>query len=987
MSDDHARVRDAASLDALPDWLKQHYQVPLLALVLLFMFWVRIQSARRFVRNGTVFFSGNDPWYHLRQVTYTVRNYPSVMPFDVWTQFPYGTSVGQFGTLYDQIVATVALIVGLGTPDQQTVAMTLLYAPAAFGTLIAIPTYLLGRRLQGRVAGLVAAAVLALLPGLILRRGLVGTADHNIAEPFFQAFAVLGMAVALAVAARERPVWEQFAAREFDALRPVLGWSTLAGVAVALYLWTWPPGVLLIGIFGVFFALFLSLRYVRGGSPEHAAVAGAVTMGITALLALVPFGTVAFDPVRPSLVQPVFAALVAGGCVFMAWLAREWDARDLNRWGYPALVFGLIALLAVLTALLAPDVFGMIVNNLERFVGFSAGAGTRTIAEAQPMPMTFNAVFGQYGLTFFVAVFAAVLILGRALSGNEADPEEGLVLVWFVFMTAAAFTQVRFNYYLAVPVAVLSGYALGWGVTALGAGEPIRSFSDVEAYQVMVALLVAMIVFVPLAVPVTSQSTYKPTAPDVGQSASPGADVLRWNQALQWMETETPAEGHYGGAGNADQLRHYGTYPKVDDYDYPAGSYGVLSWWDYGHWITVLGERIPNANPFQQGARRVANFLLAPNESDAAAVLAEMDEDDAETRYVMVDWMMVTPGSKFGAPTVFYNRYDARTTDFRKALLQRTENGYRFGRWIRTQRYYDSMMVRLYRYHGSAQRPAPVVVDWSRVTPNGRYLLPPEEGRAIRRFDNMSAAREFLQQDRTSQLGGVGNFPSEYVPALEHYRLVKTSSATMPTRRAYSEGLLRSSPAYVKVFERVPGATVQGEAPANTTVTASVRMDIPSLGTTFTYVQREEVGPDGTFNMTLPYSTTGYEEWGPEEGYTNVSVRANATTSGYRFTTGPQLTQVDGNATLVRYAASTEVPEAKVVGEDDSPIEVTLERQQLQTRGGEGSDSDSGNASALSAPTRSAPAPTGPARTDDGATTRSDATDPTVASAAAPRLT
>jgi dolichyl-diphosphooligosaccharide--protein glycosyltransferase len=953
MSDDHARTRDSTSVDAVPDWLRRHYQVPAMALILAFMLWVRIRAAERFVHDGEVFFSGNDPWYHLRQVTYTVRNYPEVMPFDVWTQFPYGTSVGQFGTLFDQIVATTALVVGLGTPDQHTVAMTLLYAPAVFGALVAIPTYLLGRRLQGQVAGLVAAGVLALLPGLFLRRGLVGTADHNIAEPFFQAFAVLAMGLALAVAARERPVWEQFAARDVDALRPVVGWSALAGVAVALYLWTWPPGILLVGIFGVFFTLFLSLRYARGASPEHAAIAGAVAMGVTALLALVPFGTVGFDPVRPSLVQPVFAALVAVGCVFMAWLARGWDARDLPRWGYPATVFGLIALLAGLASVLTPDIFGLVVNNLQRFIGFSAGAGTRTIAEAQPTPMTFGAVFGQYGLTFFVAVFAALLVLARSLYREEANPEEGLVLVWFLFMIAAAFTQVRFNYYLAVPVAVLSGYVLGWGVDALDAGGAIESISDVEAYQVMVALLVAMVVFVPLVVPVTSQSTYKPTAPSVGEQAGPGADVLQWNGALQWMERATPAEGHYGGADNAQQLRHYGTYPKVDDYNYPEGAYGVMSWWDYGHWITVLGERIPNANPFQQGARRAANFLLAPNESDAAAVLAAMDEEDAETRYVMVDWMMVTPGSKFGAPTVFYNRYDTQTRDFRKAMLRQTQSGgYRFGRWVRTQRYYESMMVRLYRYHGSAQRPQPVVVDWSQMAADGRYLLPPEEGKVVKQFDNMSAARTYVQRDGTSQIGGIGQFPSEYVPALQHYRLVKTTSGTMPTRQAYSEGLLRASPAYVKVFERVPGATIRGEAPPNTTVAAAVPMRIPSLGTTFTYVQRAEVGPDGEFNMTVPYSTTGYGQWGPEEGYTNISVRANGS---YTFTTSPQLGQVDGNATLVRYRASAEVPEAKVIGEDDSPVRVTLEAEPIQNPQN-GSGNGSANASALSAPAPSAAA-------------------------------
>ncbi|MFC6726563.1 STT3 domain-containing protein, partial [Halobium palmae] len=129
------------------------------------MLWIRLLSYDRFVRNGEVLFSGNDAWYHLREVQYTVRHWPQTMPFDPWTYFPFGTSTGQFGTLYDQLVATAALLVGLGSPSSTLVSKTLLVAPAVFGALTAIPVYFLGKRLGGRVAGLFGALILMLLPG------------------------------------------------------------------------------------------------------------------------------------------------------------------------------------------------------------------------------------------------------------------------------------------------------------------------------------------------------------------------------------------------------------------------------------------------------------------------------------------------------------------------------------------------------------------------------------------------------------------------------------------------------------------------------------------------------------------------------------------------------------------------------------------------------------------------------------------------------
>ncbi|GAI14766.1 unnamed protein product, partial [marine sediment metagenome] len=46
----------------------------------------------------------------------------------------------------------------------------------------------------------------------------------------------------------------------------------------------------------------------------------------------------------------------------------------------------------------------------------------------------------------------------------------------------------------------------------------------------------------------------------------------------------------------------YEAPPQGQKYEYPESSYSVMSWWDYGHWITRIAHRIPISNPFQQGA-------------------------------------------------------------------------------------------------------------------------------------------------------------------------------------------------------------------------------------------------------------------------------------------------------------------------------------------------------------------------------------------------
>ncbi|POG54945.1 oligosaccharyl transferase, archaeosortase A system-associated [Haloferax marisrubri] len=1021
MSADTERIEDHDSKSVL-DLAKDWYHVPALLVILVAMLAVRLRSYSNFVRDGDVLFSGNDAWYHLREVTYTVQNWPSTMPFDPWTYFPFGTSVGQFGTIYDQIIATAALVVGLGSPSADLVAKTLLVAPAVFGALVAIPTFLIGRRLGGRLGGIFGVVVLALLPGTFLQRGLVGFADHNIAEPFFQAFAVVAIMVALTVANREKPVWELVAARDFDALRATLIWSALAGVGMALYMWAWPPGVLLVGIFGLYLVLQMVADYVVGQSPEHVAFVGAVSMAVTGLLMFVPVTDFSFSVTNFSLLQPVFSFGIGAGAVFLAALARWWESNDVDDRGYPVAVaaFGLVAVAG--TAVVLPDVFRQVSVNFLRTVGFSAGAATRTIGEAQPfiaasvlqnsgMTAT-ERIMSEYGFTFFTGLVGAIWLVGKPLvrdgdtrkigyvAGSlaafgvlflipaipagiggvlgidsslvslaiatalivgavlQADYESQhlFVLVWAAIITSAAFTQVRFNYYLAVVVAVMNAYllreVLSLGIIDLAGTDRL---DDVSYGTVAVVAIALLLVLTPVLV-VPIQLGNAGTSSNALQTSQTGpGTVTQWQDSFEWMQNSTPEEGQFGGASN--EMEYYGTYERTNDFDYAEGTYGVMSWWDYGHWITVLGERVPNANPFQQGATEAANFLLAPNEEQAADVLADMSEEGNETRYVMVDWQMASTSSKFGAPTIFYDESNVSTSDFYSTMYrlqeQEGQTTVAAASSLKDQRYYESLMVRLYAYHGSAREASPVVVDWEeRTSADGEttFQVTPSDGQAVRVFDNMSAAEEYVANDPTSQIGGIGTFPEERVAALEHYRLVKSSNNSALRSGSYqnslvSEGntygiqpqaLVPNNPSWVKTFERVPGATVEGSgAPANTTVTARVQMRDQTTGTNFTYTQQAQTDADGEFTMTLPYSTTGYDEYGPDNGYTDVSVRA---TGGYTFT-GP--TTFAGNNTIVSYQSQdVAVEEGLVNGAEDGTVQVTLERNEQEFDLTENSDSN-----------------------------------------------
>jgi len=960
------------STDSPIAFLKQVYHIPVLLGILGFMLAVRLRTLENFQTDSGVTFRGNDPWYHFRQTNYLLDHFPTTMPFDPMTNYPTGTRVDQFGTLYDQLVSGFILLSSFGDPSSEYAGLIMLIAAPVFLTATVIPAYLIATRFVGRWPALIGIGVLALLPGTVLNYSLVGFYDHSAAEVFFQTLGVLGFVTAIAVAQQTQPVWELVLDRDLDALRRPLLYSIGAGVSAALYMWAWPPGVLLVGFTGIFFALKITTDVYHDRSPEPMAFVGAVSMTTTGLLMFVPLKSFTIgSAAQHTLLQVILPLGVGIGCIFLAYLARQWEVRKLDRSWYPVTVGSLILVAAVAFSTFVQNLTG----SLLRRVGFSTGAATRTIGEAAP-PLSrsppFEFIYSEYRLALFTAIAAALFMLAKPLlksddtrdtgyvvaaltivgliylgspvvdqiaglfgttwqviglltsSGlivgatlrHRYDATELYILVWGAFIVSAAFTQVRFNYYLAVVVAVFNAIFIAQVSDILDiratADSIQNSARNVEGWQIIAIVTVVFLVVAPFMFPTVA-------AWDRGGSNNPGA-VTVWDDSLEWMQNETPVPGELGGADNAIDPQGPYERPPNDDYDYPEGAYGVQSWWDYGHWITVHGERIPNANPFQQGATEAANYLLAQNETAASDALAEKMGEEGETRYVMIDAQMVTPGQKFAAPTVFKD--DVSASDFYDVANPVTSDG-RVGdsTVFFTSQYYNSQMVRLYLYHGSATEPRPIAINTQERT------LQTQQGGSVQRttynsetgvrtFNTSTEAENFVTENPAFELYGVGEQPATRVEALDHYRLVRGNSRQT---QQYTYG------SFVKTFEKVPGATIEGSgAPAGAEVSASVAMEIPSTGQTFNYAQRATANENGNFELTVPYSTTGYENFGPDNGYTNVSVRA---ASDYRF----QATTDDGGF----YAGTASVDEAQVVGVDETPVDVELSEEQPLQLGGQ----------------------------------------------------
>jgi dolichyl-diphosphooligosaccharide--protein glycosyltransferase len=892
--------------------------------VVILMFVIRMREVGRFISENKIYFSGNDPWYHFRQTMYTVQNWPNTMEYDPWTGYPIGFDPGHFGTLYDQILATLSLIAGLGSPTETTVRLVMITAPAVFGALTAITVYYICSRMWDKYVGIIGVTFIALIPGVFLSRTLVGVADHNAAEPLFMAIAFIGTMYALKQADENKFILEDFKERG-EPFKKLLKASTISAVCMMLYILIWPPGILMVGITGVFYFLYSMIINAKGESHEDVLIIGGVSLLILSIL-LIPVSKFAMTAVTTIGLMHILISLGLGvGCLFLIGMYRVMEKKDYEKYYIPSSI-GLSIVSILFVAIVLPDLYNSIRINVISTFGLTVGDTLSTIGEAQSLISRGNAVtllVSQYGFLIFfsLAFYIALPIFNYSKHGEfiRGDPRYSYLVVWSFLVLLAGLTQIRFNYYLAVTVAITGAISVRMILESVN----IDLDSNMDGWQYISIAVILLVIIVPLAPVIGINDAYTAAG-----NNGPGG-YTEWEGSLEWMEENTP---------EIDSLDYYGDYKATQDFDYNEDAYSVMSWWDYGHWITTTGERIPFANPFQQHAEEAAQFLLAQSDEEAMDVVENMS-DENNVKYVAVDWQMVSPRSKFGAPTVWHP--DESRSDFIEPIFAPIDRQGTLApvTYDKKQRYYESLMVRLYLYHGSAMNTGNVVTDYRENNLQDGTSAKITQGQGLyRKFNTTAEAENYIQNDTSSHIGGVGIYPREKVDALENYRYVMGTNESVvrypdfvtTVRRAnqLGEGIRANdfaiSQSFTKIFERVPGATINGNgAPPNSTVLATVQLEEPNNGDRFNYRQYAQTDENGEFEMTVPYSTTGYNETTLEDGFSNPQVRA---VTDYRITTtSPSMQTQDGNVSYVLHQANFEVSEEKVIGKDESPVEVSLE--------------------------------------------------------------
>lgn len=400
-----------------------------------------------FVGN-TVKFITNDAYYFMRQVDNLVHNFPHLISFDPYLSYPNGASLGS-QTFYVRFLSSVIWLFGLGSPTQHTVDVVGAYFPAFLSALMVIPVYFIGKILFNRWAGILAAALIAILPGQFLGITILGGTDRDAFELLLSTLLMLFMILAIRSAREKRWTFRSINLRHPPVLGKPIIYSLMAGIVLGLYVLTWRGSFIFVLIFLVYAVIQSILDYSKHESFDYLSIVGIVTF----LVALLIFGVASRNQLYSAalaislIVLPVLSGL--------AWVLTRARAK---KYYYPVAIIGAVLLGVGILYTASPSLFHSMLNQLSIFMPTQIATSAM---EMRPILyptgyFTITAIWFNYTTGIFLSLISLGVLIYLFFKRGKTD--NVFIIVWSLIMLAGTLDTRRLASFFAVNVALLTGY-------------------------------------------------------------------------------------------------------------------------------------------------------------------------------------------------------------------------------------------------------------------------------------------------------------------------------------------------------------------------------------------------------------------------------------------------------------------------------------------------------------------------------------------------
>jgi dolichyl-diphosphooligosaccharide--protein glycosyltransferase len=565
---------------------------------------------------------GNDAYYHLRRIEYSLQRFPSSLDFDPYVNFPRGGEPIWPG-FFDLLLAL--LLRPFAGNDGAALARVAVWIPPLLGALCVVALYALARRLFDASVATLAALLLAILSAHFWY-SQIGFVDHHAGVALTT---TLLLACALGLLRRAEP----------PSSSSLLGSAVVTRLVAALCLLVWPGSLLHVAIVELGLLVMLLALPTREGAVRFA-VALAVSAALAALVLAPPglgrdwrlWGS--FSPVVLSSFQPwIFAAAscFAVACAVL-WRRTAAGAHARSRRVSAAVV---VLALGGAGVLAFPDLLRAVGDASSWFAkteGFQASVGESAPLLLEGDTISFESAELRLSRLFYLFPLALGAALWRACHAPAAAPLR-LFLLWSTVLCAATLVQLRFMNSFSVALALL----MAWGCVELyrvlpegWKGGPLRRLALTGVFAGALVLLC------------------QPMFPTYHRHLRNQLNAVRGGPVL--LTRTDLFTRSLAGVGAWLRANTPPTSGWLDPAETPE--YGVLSAWTAGHVLRYTARRPMVRDNFgddagSEGFREGLEYFLA-REPKATEIL-----DRLRVRYVVVHPYLSQEGPRPGRDSMF----------------------------------------------------------------------------------------------------------------------------------------------------------------------------------------------------------------------------------------------------------------------------------------------------------------------------------------------
>jgi asparagine N-glycosylation enzyme membrane subunit Stt3 len=579
--------------------------------------------------NGYIVSGGSDSYYWRRIIDYSVATGKQLF-WDPMLAYPYGMRNPR-PPLYSMSVVVPAVIgQGLFRSLNDSVGFIFIWSTAFWGALTVIPTYLLGKEIFGKRAGLVAAFFLAIMPAHI-QRSILTDADHDAIILFF--IVLMFYFILKSVKAQQHLKWVEHwsslgsigkgLGSFFRESRTAILYSLMAGMAFGCVIMIWVGFAYVAVLVLAYYIVQVLFNKFRGMDSTSVTLLIFISMGFGFLLSYPVYNLGALLPNRFDVPFYIFLAAMFFGIIFVV-------SRDLPWTIVLPGAAGVVVVGVAVISIFSPGFEQAILSGAGYFVQSKLYS---TIAEAKaPVFSELAMSFGT--VTFFMSLIGLIWALIKL--PKRADAAYMLMAVWLAVAIFMAISAGRFMFNAAPAFAISSAWVLVMIIDHIDFNSVRKSLAgaggsywqifrkSVKIRHIVGVLFLAFLIVMPnvwygfdAAIPTNTKQSYdQEIYYSFPSFMRPGGYTLNSSQwYLGAFGYQLPLPSYYFPAA-------WSWFAKQDDNLTPAERPGFVAWWDYGFEAIQEGQHPAVADNFQDGYQTTGNMIMAQSEQDEISMFA-----------------------------------------------------------------------------------------------------------------------------------------------------------------------------------------------------------------------------------------------------------------------------------------------------------------------------------------------------------------------------